>query len=366
MKSTIKFINHDQSVFFSTLRKRVNQYFKENNISRFGNQEMVIKSITLLGVYLLSYLLILILPVSAWFLLPFALLMGISKAGIGMSVMHDALHGSYSKKAPVNKFLGYSIYLLGANAIVWKVHHNVFHHTYTNIHGLDEDIDNKAIIRLSHQAPLKWFHRYQHIYAFMLYGFLTILLFFSDFVKIVKFYRLGAVKERQLSPDKEYMKLIGLKLLYLFFMLVLPVLITSLLWWQVLLGFLLIHLTAGYILGIIFQMAHIVEGAHQPMPNEAGEIENAWAIHQLQTTANFARNSQVLNWYIGGLNYQIEHHLFPNICHVHYTKISNIVEKTAEEFHLPYNVKPTFMNALVSHVRTLKTLGRLPNNQLIS
>jgi linoleoyl-CoA desaturase len=366
MKSTIKFINHDQSVFFSTLRKRVNQYFKENNISRFGNRKMVIKTITLLSVYLLSYLFILTLPVNAWFLLPFALLMGISKAGIGMSVMHDALHGSYSKKAPVNKFLGYSIYMLGANAIVWKVHHNVFHHTYTNIHGLDEDINSKAIIRLSHQAPLKWFHRYQHIYAFILYGFLTILLFFSDFIKILKFYRMGAVKEQHLGADKEYMKLVGLKLLYLFFMLVLPVLITSLLWWQVLLGFLLIHLTAGYILGIIFQMAHIVEGAHQPMPNEAGEIENAWAIHQLQTTANFARNSQVLNWYIGGLNYQIEHHLFPNICHVHYTKISNIVEKTAEEFHLPYNVKPTFMNALVSHVRTLKTLGRLNNNQLIS
>jgi linoleoyl-CoA desaturase len=280
--------------------------------------------------------------------------------------MHDALHGSYSKKAPVNKLLGYSIYFLGANAVVWKVHHNVLHHTYTNIHGLDEDIDNKAIIRLSHEAPLKWIHRYQHMYAFLLYGFLTMLLFFSDFIKMVKFYRLGAVKERNLGVDKEFLKLIGLKVLYLFFMLALPLLVTALLWWQVVLGFVLMHLTAGYILSIIFQMAHIVEGAHQPMPNEAGEIENAWAIHQLQTTANFARKSRILNWYIGGLNHQIEHHLFPNICHVHYRKISAIVEKTAEEFHLPYNVKPTFMNALFSHIRILKTLGRLPGNQSIA
>jgi len=359
MNSAIKFINHDQSAFFSTLRKRVNLYFKENNITRFGNSEMVIKTVALLSGYLLSYLVILAVPVSAWFLLPFALLMGISKAGIGMSVMHDALHGSYSRKPLVNKFLGYSIYFLGVNALVWKVHHNVLHHTYTNIHGLDEDINNKAIIRLSHEAPLKWFHRYQHLYAFFLYGFLTMLLFFSDFFKMVRFYRIGAINIRQLGFDKEYVKLVGWKLLYLFFILALPVLVTSLLWWQVLLGFVLMHLTAGYILSTVFQMAHIVEGTHQPMPNEEGEIENAWAIHQLRTTANFARKNRVLNWYIGGLNHQIEHHLFPNICHVHYRNISGIVEKTAEEFHLSYNVKPTFMSALVSHIRMLKSLGRL-------
>lgn len=358
MNANIKFINHNKSLFFSTLRKRVNQYFTENNISRFGNREMVIKTATLLSGYLLSYLIILTVPMSAWFLIPFVIVMGISKAGIGMSVMHDALHGSYSKKAPVNKFLGYSIYILGANAVVWKAHHNVFHHTYTNIHGLDEDIDNKAIIRLSHQAPLKRIHRYQHIYAFFLYGFLTMLLFFSDFIKLLKFYQIGAVKGRHLGINREFMKLTGLKVLYLFFMLALPIMITSLLWWQVVIGFVIMHLTAGYILSIIFQMAHIVEGAHQPMPNLEGEIENAWAIHQLQTTANFARKSRFLNWYIGGLNHQIEHHLFPNICHVHYPKISNIVEETAEEFQIPYNVKPTFMNALSSHVKMLKILGR--------
>ncbi len=364
MNATVKFITPDQSVFFPTLRKRVNQYFSENNITRFGNREMVIKTITLLSVYLLPYLFILTLPVNPWFLLPFALLMGISKAGIGMSVMHDALHGSYSKKPPVNKWLGYSIYLLGANAVVWKVHHNVFHHTYTNIHGMDEDIDNKAIIRLSYQAPLKWIHRYQHIYAFLLYGFLTMLLFFSDFVKLINFHHMGAVKEKPYKPRAEYVKLVGLKLLYLFFIIALPLIITPLLWWQVSIGLLVMHITAGYILSVIFQMAHIVEGAEQPMLNKEGNIENSWAIHQLRTTANFSRNSRILNWYIGGLNYQIEHHLFPNICHVHYRKISNIVQKTAEEFHLPYNVKPTFMKALLSHIRMLKTLGRIRNNQL--
>ncbi len=358
MKAPIKFIKPDQSAFFSILRKRVNAYFKENNISRFGNREMVVKSIILISVYLLSYLAILTLPLQAWLFLPFALLMGITKAGIGMTVMHDALHGSYSRSNFVNKLMGNCIYLLGANAFVWKVQHNVLHHTYTNIHGVDEDINTKVVVRLSRQAPLKTFHRYQHIYVFFLYGFMTLHLLINDFFKLLKYNKLGIIKDQKSTLAKEYSKLIGLKLAYLFFVIGLPILITPLLWWQVLLGFLAMHMVAGFMLSTIFQMAHIVEGAHQPMPNAEGNIENAWAIHELQTTANFAPKNRFLNWFIGGLNFQIEHHLFPNICHVHYRKIAKIVEKTAEDFHLTYNVKPTFIQGLKSHITMLKMLGR--------
>ncbi|MEK6481925.1 fatty acid desaturase [Catalinimonas sp. 4WD22] len=173
MKTSVKFINQEQSKFFPTLRSRVNQYFKDNNITRYGNQEMVIKSVTLISLYLLSYVAILTLPLNAWLLLPFALLMGVAKAGIGMSVMHDALHGSYSRSALVNKLMGNTIYMLGANAFVWKVQHNMLHHTYTNIHGLDEDINTKVVIRLSRHAPLRSFHRFQHIYVNKSRGWLT-------------------------------------------------------------------------------------------------------------------------------------------------------------------------------------------------
>ncbi len=358
MNSTIKFINQDQSAFFPTLRKRVNQYFKENNISRFANREMVVKTVTLISLYLLSYLSILMLPWNAWLLLPFAILMGITKAGIGMTVMHDALHGSYSKNAFVNKMMGNSIYMLGANAFVWKVQHNVLHHTYTNIHGMDEDINTKVVIRLSQQAPLRSFHRFQHIYVFFLYGFMTLHLLTNDFFKLINYQRTGMVTKQNSTIDKEYTRLVIFKILYVFFVIILPIVLTPLLWWQVLIGFLMMHLTAGVILSTVFQMAHIVEGAHQPMPNAEGNIDNAWAIHQLQTTANFARKSRFLNWFIGGLNFQIEHHLFPNICHVHYRKISGIVEETAKEFHLPYNVKPSLGQALQSHIRMLKALGQ--------
>jgi linoleoyl-CoA desaturase len=358
MKPSVKFINQEQSKFFPTLRGRVNQYFKENNISRYGNQEMVIKSVVLISVYLLCYLAILTLSLNAWLFLPLVVLMGIAKAGIGMSVMHDALHGSYSKNAQINTLMGNTIYMVGVNDFVWKVQHNLFHHTYTNIHGLDEDIDTKVVIRLSEHAPVRSFHRFQHIYVFFLYGFLTLRMIFDDGVKLFNYHRRGILKKLNSHAGKEYFRLTGFKLLYLFFTIGLPIMLTSLLWWQVIIGFVLMHITAGVILSIIFQMAHIVEGAHQPLPNEVGNIENAWAIHQLETTANFSRNSRLLNWYIGGLNFQIEHHLFPNICHVHYRKIAQIVEKTAAEFQLPYNTKPTFGHALQSHIRMLKMLGQ--------
>jgi linoleoyl-CoA desaturase len=357
MTSRVKFISPEKSAFFSTLRQRVNQYFKENNISRYGNQAMFTKTIILLGIYLAAYVLMLLLPVSAWLLLPLAVLMGVAKSGVGMSVMHDALHGSYSSNQRVNKWMGRSIYMLGANPSIWKIQHNILHHTYTNIPGMDEDINTKVVIRLSDQTPLKSFHRYQHIYTFLLYSLMTLKMLTNDFTKILNYRRTGMLGKERTSFSRKYLKMVSLKVIYLFILLALPVLLTSLLWWQVLIGFLVMHFTAGFILSTIFQLAHIVEEAHQPMPNEEGNIENAWAIHQLQTTANFAPKNRLLNWYVGGLNYQIEHHLFPHICHIHYRKIADIVQQTAREFHLDYHVQPTFRKALGSHVRKLKALG---------
>lgn len=357
MKATAKFIDREKSDFFLVLTKKVSQYFKENHISRYGNREMVIKSVVLIGGYLGTYLAILFLPVNPWFLLPLALLMGVAMAGIGMSVMHDALHGSYSPSPAVNRWVGYITYFIGANPFVWKVQHNVFHHTYTNIHGLDEDIKTKIVIRLSKYAPLRWIHRYQHGYAFFLYGLNTLFFIISDLIKLLNYNRTGMVLHQKATFRVELVKLLFTKSLYLFFIVVLPILVTPLLWWQVLIGVFAMHLMAGYIVTLVFQMAHVVEGVAQPMTNAAGDIENAWAIHQLQTTANFARDNRFLNWYIGGLNFQIEHHLFPNICHVHYRRIAQIVEQTAGDFHLHYQVMPTFVQGVHSHFQMLKSLG---------
>ncbi len=356
---TIKFVNDqiNHKKFAAAVRLNVNNYFKENSISTKGNITLVSQTAAMLTLYIAPFILLLTIPVNVWVALPLTILMGIGMAGIGMCVMHDAVHGSYSNKDWVNKLMGATMYLLGSNVFNWKVQHNIFHHAYTNIDGYDEDIGAKGPIRLSQYAPLKKNHRYQYIHAFFFYGLLTISKLIKDFEQLAKYNKEGITQKHNINPKWEYIKMVIVKSIYVFTFIGLPILVTGFSWWQVLLGFLIMHWTAGCILSTIFQMAHVVEGAKQIKPDAEGIINTEWAVHELLTTSDFARNNLFLNWYIGGLNFQIEHHLFPNICHVHYCKIAPIVEKTAHEFGLTYNLKPTFLKALRSHVYRLKQLG---------
>ena len=359
---TLKFIPTDQTQkqFASVLRKNVHNYFQENGISPKGNFAMVLKTIAMFSLYLLPFAAILLFPMNPWMAVPLVIIMGIGSSGIGMSVMHDAIHNSYSDKEWVNRLLGRTIYLLGSSVFTWKMQHNIFHHAYTNIEGHDEDIAGKFVMRLSEHAPLKKIHRTQHFHAFLFYSLLTLSKLVTDFKQMVDYTKAGIAAKHRVKPNVEFTKMSIAKAVYLFAFIGLPVIITGFAWWQVIIGFLIMHFTAGFILSTIFQMAHVVEGAEQVLPNEHGVIETEWAVHELLTTANFARNNLFLNWYIGGLNFQIEHHLFPKICHIHYKNISPIVEQTAREFGIQYNLQPTFTRALVSHFRRLKQLGRQP------
>jgi linoleoyl-CoA desaturase len=282
--------------------------------------------------------------------------MGIGIAGVGMGVMHDACHGAYSKKQWVNNLLSGTLYLLGSNVLNWKIQHNVLHHTYTNISGLDEDIDNKGPIRLSENKPLKWYHKFQFMYAFIFYGLMTITMLTNDFLRLAKYNKEGLVKSQNKEMKQEFTKMLLRKIAYLIVIIGLPLWLTNFSVWQILLGFFIMHWVASIILSFVFQMAHVVEGAEQPLPES--NIAADWSVHQLHTTSDFARNNKLLSWYVGGLNFQIEHHLFPNICHIHYKKLAPIVEKTAEQYGIPYNLKPSFRNALLSHIYRLKELGR--------
>ena len=255
--------------------------------------------------------------------------------------------------------MGASMYLLGSHVFVWYVQHNVLHHTYTNIEGLDGDIGTKGPIRLSEHAPIKKIHRYQHLYAFVLYGLMTFLKLVKDFSQLHNYNKEGITVAQRHSPILEWVKLLASKALYLLVIIGLPLWLTSFNIWQVLAGFFVMHWVTGVILSTIFQLAHVAEGADKPREQTTGLIEYDWVVHELQTTANFAKNNRLLNWYIGGLNFQIEHHLFPHVSHVHYRDIAPIVEKTAKEFGYTYNMKPTFIGALASHVRRLKELGNM-------
>ncbi|UFH54868.1 acyl-CoA desaturase [Spirosoma sp. KNUC1025] len=359
MSTKLKFTNTARSPFFSTVRQRVDAYFIEKAISPHANGAMWAKALFFLIGYGLLYGLILSGLFGVWTMLGLAILLGVFAACIGFNVSHDALHGAFSRYGWVNRLLGGSFYLLGANPYVWKITHNIVHHTYTNIPGHDEDIEvAPGLVRLDRQDTLRPWHRYQQWYTFPLYALASLSwVFRKDYVKFFKS-RIGQ-HETSTHPRKEYVNLFFSKVLYYVFFLVLPFVVLSLTWWQILIGFIVMHLAEGLVLGLVFQLAHAVEGTTFPLPDEQGNIQEAWAIHQLYTTANFAPRSALAAFICGGLNRQIEHHLFPKVCHIHYPAITAIVKRTASEYGLPYLENRSFGSALYSHFRLLQTLGRV-------
>lgn len=354
-----RFSNQVNAEFFSTLRQRVNDYFTTNNIPMHGDSKIVIKTIVMFLLYFGPYLFI----VTGWVTNPFLfiglwLVMGLGGAGIGVNVMHDANHGAWSKSKFWNSIMGKSVNLIGGNAKTWQLQHNVLHHAYTNVEGMDHDLDGPIFLRFSPSQEKRGYHRYQHIYAWFFYGLQTFArTLATDFTNAKIFRDRGLIRK-----PKEYRNIIlnilyG-KVFYFIYILAIPLIFAPVPWWLVLLGFGIMHYTLGLMLAIIFQSAHVMPECQFPKANEKGTIENSWAIHQMETTTNFSPNSRVFSWFIGGLNFQIEHHLFSNICHTHYREISKIVSSTAAEFGIKYNQQKTFARAVWEHGKMLKSLGR--------
>ena len=362
LKEKVKFVPTQKSLFFPTLRKRVDAYFQENNLSPKANTTMVVKSIVLLLCYCMPFVLLLSLQPPFWLSLVLWTVMGIGLAGIGMSVMHDANHGAYSTNKTVNFLMGNTLNLVGGSSFNWKLQHNILHHTYTNIVPIDEDIQDRLVLRFSPHTDVKFYHKFQWVYAFLFYGMLTVYwVLLKDFIQFFQFSSNGVNANSTKQNVNVLARIILLKLIYFFTMLAAPTLFFGIPFLEVLAGFLVMHFVSGVILTVVFQLAHTVEGTSHPVPNGSGNIENDWAIHQLNTTVNFSRHNKFISWYVGGLNFQIEHHLFPRVCHVHYPQIADIVKQTAEEFGIPYMENKTFGMALQSHINTLRRFGKLPS-----
>ncbi len=346
--------------FSTTLRKRVNAYFRDNEIPRNANREMYIKSAVILGGFFSLYALALSgLVTNLLALFGIFTLMGIGVTLIGTSIMHDALHGSFSPKSSGKWMMDIPAIVLGVAPEIWKIQHNVLHHTYTNIEGADADIEYRYVLRFSPFQPLKWFHRYQHLYAIVLYSISTLLwVVRKDYFKPFEYRKMGLIK-----PGKDfrrvYSRIIFWKIVYIGVYIVLPILVMPVSPGMVLLLFLTMHVAAGIFMTLIFQSAHVIPDTEFMLP-EGSTVEEDFAVHQLQTTANFAMNNRVLTWLIGGLNYQVEHHLFPNICHVHYPGVSKIIQETTKEFNIPYHSQKTFGIAILNHFKMLRNLGRGP------
>ena len=321
---------------------------------------MILKTILMLSLFFIPMIIINSgLIASAGILFILYLFSGLGMAGIGMGIMHDAIHGSYSTNKHVNKYLGYTMNLIGANSTVWRIQHNVLHHTYTNIDQSDDDINPPSVLRFSPHAKKNWLHKFQHIYVWFFYGLSTISWITSkDFIRINRYRKKGFFSKKN-EFKTELAKLIGWKLFYYSYALILPILIVPLAPWIIILAFLSMHFMTGILISIVFQVSHITPSVEFPLPDGDGMLEGDWYAHQLATTSNFSPKSGFLSWLIGGLNYQIEHHLLPNICHIHYKKISDIVELTAKEHGIPYHTKRTLGSAIWDHIKMLKELGKV-------
>lgn len=344
--------------FFLVLRNRIDGYFKEHNIKKTGDYRLYSKSVILFTALIALYtILVFFTPSSIILSLVLCVMMGVTLAAIGFNVMHDSAHGSYSTNSAVNTIMGFSLNVMGGNVYIWKQKHNVNHHSFTNIEGMDDDIDIQPFIRVHTAQKKNIFHAFQHFSWILLYGTTYIFwVFYNDFYKYFK----GKISEYAPMPKmnlKEHLNFWFSKIFYTVIFIVIPGFMVG--WIPMLIGYLVISYVTGLLISVVFQLAHVVEKADfvDPVSTEF-QVEDEWAVHQLKTTANFATGSKFLNWLLGGLNFQVEHHLFPRISHVHYAKLNKIVKATCKEYHVDYKEYPTMFQALKSHVKHLKVVGQ--------
>ena len=349
---------NSRNQFYPTLKRNVDQYFVKNNLKKTGNWELYSKTLVLFPAAITVYVVLLTVSMPTVLALSLCVLMGLIIASIGFNVMHDSCHGSYSSKKWVNTILGLSLNALGGNAFFWKQKHNIIHHTYTNIEGADDDIAQSKLLRQSPTQEWKPVHKYQHIYLPIAYS-MTIFMWVGlrDFEKYFK-KKIHNTPIQPMDRSEHWIFWIS-KIMYATFYVAIPIMAVGFTSW--LIGYLTMGLVLGLVLAYVFQLAHAVEGPEfDSVGIEDKMIESEWAAHQVKTTANFAPGNKLINWYVGGLNYQVEHHLFPRISHVHYPAISPIVEQTCKQFNLPYHSFDTLTKSVISHTMTMKKLGQKP------
>ncbi len=350
-----KFSTVSQS-FHVELKHRINSYFEKAGKAPTGNLRLFMKAAVLLTAFIIVYIhLVFFTPPAFWAVMESVLLGGIFSA-IGFNIMHDGAHGSFSRHKWVNRLASFSLNVLGGSSFMWNMKHNVIHHAYTNIDGIDDDIDAKPFLRLCETQKAYKIHRYQHLYFWATYSLLYLYwVFVSDYKKYF-LRKVGPIPLKKMTiADK--ISFWSFKLLHGILFVALPIFMVGFEPWLV--GFLVSGLFAGLVLSLVFQLAHTVEHASFPMPDEkSGKIEEEWAIHQLKTTSNFATKSKLVSWLVGGLNFQVEHHLFPKISHIHYPAISKIVKQTCLEYGVVYLEHRRVYHAVVSHISFLQQMGR--------
>jgi len=341
--------------FQADLKRRAEQYFEGAGRSRQGGFPMLFKTLTIVAWLAVSWALLVFAPVNAWQAALLSVSVGLAIAGIGFSVMHDANHGSYSSNPRINQIVSFSLDLIGASSFLWRQKHNLMHHTFTNISGVDADIETGSpMLRLAPWQPRLKHHRFQHVYVWLLYGVFPLEWWFVDDLRELASGRIAGRPFPKARGWALTRTLVG-KAIFVAWAFLIPVLFHPT--WKVIPLFALGLFVLGNVIASVFQLAHCVSEADFLEAPLGGEMKTEWAEHQVNTTVDFARKNKFLSWYLGGLNYQVEHHLFPRVCHLHYPALSALVEESCAAHGIRYRAEPSLVSALSSNVRWLRLMG---------
>ncbi|MGB8698068.1 MAG: acyl-CoA desaturase [Thermosynechococcaceae cyanobacterium] len=337
------------------LRRRVDEFFQHTGRRQRDCPQMYAKTAILLSCFASLYWLLVFVVQTGWQAILLAMLLGLAMAAIGFNIQHDGSHQAYSDRAWINKLMAMTLDLIGGSSYNWHWKHIVFHHTYVNITGYDTDLDIDGFGRLTPHQP--WFpsHRWQHLYLWPMYGLMPIRWHFYDDFHAVFTGRIGGHRYPRPKGWELVIFWAG-KAIFLLLAFGIPLQVHSL--WKVLGCYGVTVFVLGLVLSVVFQLAHAVEEANFLVPcPETGRIDKAWTVHQIETTVNFSRRNPVITWLLGGLNLQVEHHLFPKICHVNYPALSYVVEETCREFGVTYLQHRSLWAGITSHFRWLHRMG---------
>jgi linoleoyl-CoA desaturase len=351
----LKFSKDEGSEFYKELNSEVEKHFAEKGISRSGNKRMMFKIILYFSLDILFYTLMITSTTAIGFYV-FYLLMGLSVLLTAFNISHDAAHGVAVKSKFWNNLLfSLSFNLQGNNAYVWGKNHNESHHLYTNVEGSDIDVLNNPLFRMTESQELKWFHRYQFLYAPFLYLLYSINWFFLRETSMLLNYSSRTIKIE--IPRIEVVKLIVYKLLYIGYMIILPIYLLPFGWGTVLLAFLLNHFLVSLLFVGVLGVSHLSDYVEHPVADDDNKLNMSWPKLQMCTSVDYNAGSTFFNWTLGGFNAHALHHLLPNICHVHYLEILPIFRTLAKKHGLVY-MEMTYRKSLASHFRFLKGMGR--------
>lgn len=348
----IKYVKKDSGgLLYAEIKRKKDLYLAINHFSKFGNFKLLFKGFLFLFVAIIAYSLL--LNSGSYLQLQIAFLfLGLSLLLIGINFSHDAAHNCLTGNKKLDSLiLDISFGLQGINPYLWKIRHNHSHHPFPNIYGYDSDLD---ITKLLYQNPYQkkhWLHRYQHLYAPLLYMLSSIIwIFYTDFKFFLKkeHANLSSINHSKL----EWWKLVFAKLFYLTYLIVFPVLFGKLQLLTVLISFVIMHLLLSLFLTLTFFISHHV------METQYYEVENnklniSWVEQQIASTLDFHAESKVANFFFGGFNAHVAHHLFPEVCHIHYPVLTKLIKESLNNHKVKYK-SLSFGRAISSHFSLLK------------